>query len=292
MDTGRTPMFFALVALAFCLASAQTDKPATYVDHSNGVEVSIPGTTIPKDDILPTPRNQEAAPGGVIYKNGGNVFLQNEAGSIYTRPDGRKVLVGAGGQTIVTGADDSDEDTSAEGNYNGGGGGIFINGQQVGGGGGGSSFISGGGSSLFINQAGEGAYQTYNNNQIRIINGGLQLTSGGQVYTFPAKGADVNSKETVEINGQNAVVEYQNGNIIVELADGTVLAKADGGLFSGNRQSYDNRKQIQADAALEAARAQEYAASLQKNLHEQLSNQMRNLQEELQRTLGNIRIFN
>lgn len=214
-------------------------------------------------------------------------MLQNEAGSIYTRPDGRKVLVGAGGQTIVTGADDSDEDDDDDtqsgfsGNY---GNNVVINGRSVGG----SSFISSNGGALVMNQAGEGGYQTYNNHQIRIVNGGLQLTTGGQVYDFPAKDASVSSQEKININGQEATVQYENGNIVVELADGTVLAKADGGLFSGDRNSYVNRKQIQEDAARQAAKVQEDIAHLQKELNERLNFQMRKLQEDLEHTLGNI----
>ncbi|XP_030554171.1 uncharacterized protein LOC115758153 [Drosophila novamexicana] len=272
MDTYRALMMIGLVALAVCLASAQptsTDK-------------SIAGTA-----ELPTPPTQAQPVSSYLYNQGGNVVLQNEAGSIYTRPDGRKVLVGAGGQTIVTGADDSDEDDDDDtqsgfsGNY---GNNVVINGRSVGG----SSFISSNGGALVMNQAGEGGYQTYNNHQIRIVNGGLQLTTGGQVYDFPAKDASVSSQEKININGQEATVQYENGNIVVELADGTVLAKADGGLFSGDRNSYVNRKQIQEDAARQAAKVQEDIAHLQKELNERLNFQMRKLQEDLEHTLGNI----
>ncbi|EDW60795.1 uncharacterized protein [Drosophila virilis] len=286
MNTYRALMMIGLVALAVCLASAQsaaTDKPKTDVDRSNnGVESSIAGTA-----ELPTAPTQAQPVSSYLYNQGGNVVLQNEAGSIYTRPDGRKVLVGAGGQTIVTGGDDSDEDDDDDtqsgfsGNY---GNNIVINGRSVGG----SSFISSNGGALVMNQAGEGGYQTYNNHQIRIVNGGLQLTTGGQVYDFPAKDASVSSQEKININGQEATVQYENGNIVVELADGTVLAKADGGLFSGDRNSYVNRKQIQEDAARQAAKVQEDIAQLQKELNERLNFQMRKLQEDLEHTLGNI----
>lgn len=257
------------------------------MDHSNGVETSIPGTTVPQEERPAQPAQPVPS---VVYNRGGNVVLQNEAGSIFTRPDGRKVLVGANGQTIVTRAGDSDEDTSIDDDDDilteFSGNNVIINGRHLGGGG--QSFISSNGGALFMNQVGEGGYQTYNNYQIRIVDGGLQLTVAGKVYNFPAKAASVKSQEQVDINGQQATVQYENGNIVVELADGTVLAKADGGLFSGNRHSYDNRKQIQEDAARQALKVQEDLAQMQRNLQAQLSEQMKQLQESLQHSLGNI----
>ncbi|KAH8421028.1 hypothetical protein KR222_004441 [Zaprionus bogoriensis] len=226
-----------------------------------------------------------------MYNKGGNTVLQNEAGSIHTGPDGRTVLIGANGQTLVSNGDDSDEDDSDDdddvhfsGNFHSNN--VVINGRSIRDGSGG--IFTGGDGTLLVNHGGEGSFQSYNNYQLRILNGGLQLTTGGKVYNFPPK--DTNSQEKIDINGQPATVEYNNGNIVVQLADGTVLAKADNGLFSGNRQSFDNRKKIQENAAREAARVQENLAQFQKDLHLRLGNQMRQLQEDLERTLGNIRI--
>lgn len=258
------------------MAAAETvteQQPGTYVDRSNGVETSIPGTTQPQ----PVP--------SVLYNRGGNTVLQNEAGSIYTRPDGRTVLIGADGQTLVTNGSDSDEedddDISGSSFHSNN---VIINGRSVNGGG---SFFTSNGGSVLVNQGGEGSFQSYNNYQLRIVNGGLQLTVAGKVYNFAPK--DTNSQEKIDINGQQATVSYENGNIVVQLADGTVLAKTESGLFSGDRQSYDNRKQIQENAAREAERVQQHVAQLQKELHDNLAIQMKQLQENLQQTLGNIR---
>lgn len=238
------------------------------------METSIPGTTQPQPQPVPS----------LLYNRGGNTGLQNEAGSIHTRPDGSTVLIGTGGQTLVTNGDDSDEDDDDFSglSFNN----VIINGRSVQGGGG--SVFTGNGGSLLVNDGGEGSFQSYNNYQLRIVNGGLQLTVGGKVYNFLPK--DTNTQEKVDINGQQATVDYENGNIVVQLADGTVLAKTETGLFSGSdRQLYDNRKQIQENAAREAERVQQQIANLQKELQQNLAIQMKQLQENLEQTLGNIR---
>lgn len=243
------------------------------MDKSNGVETSIPGTTQPQ----PVP--------SLLYNHGGNTVLQNEAGSIHTRPDGSTVLIGAGGQTLVVNGDDSDEDDDDFSGPSYHGNNVIINGRSVQGGG---SFFTGNGGSVLVNHGGEGSFQSYNNYQLRIVNGGLQLNVGGKVYNFLPK--DTNTQEKVDINGQQATVDYENGNIVVQLADGTVLAKTETGLFSGSdRQSYDNRKQIQENAAREAERVQQQIANMQKELQQNLAIQMKQLQENLEQTLGNIR---
>lgn len=243
------------------------------MDKSNGAETSIPGTTQPQ----PVP--------SLLYNHGGNTVLQNEAGSIHTRPDGSTVLIGAGGQTLVVNGDDSDEDDDDFSGPSYHGNNVIINGRSVQGGG---SFFTGNGGSVLVNHGGEGSFQSYNNYQLRIVNGGLQLNVGGKVYNFLPK--DTNTQEKVDINGQQATVDYENGNIVVQLADGTVLAKTETGLFSGSdRQSYDNRKQIQENAAREAERVQQQIANMQKELQQNLAIQMKQLQDNLEQTLGNIR---
>lgn len=247
------------------------------MDRSNGVETSIPGTTIPED-------SQPAQPvPSVLYNRGGNVALQNEAGSIYRRPDGRTVLVGANGQTLVTGADDSDEDTSfSDEDQLYAGRNVIIKGGK------GQGFINEG--TVIISQTGEGTIQTFKNYRLQLVNGGLRLTVEGKNYDFPAKDASVNSKEQIDINGQKATLQYDNGNIVVELADGTVMAKAEGGLFSGNRYSYDNRKQIQANAAQDIAHLQTNLAQLEKNITQEVNQAIQNIGSDLTFNLGNLNI--
>ncbi|KAH8355312.1 hypothetical protein KR093_010758, partial [Drosophila rubida] len=193
----------------------------------------------------------------------GNTVLQNGAGSIYTRADGSSVLVGAGGQTLVTNADsdeedDDDADVDAKGGSN-----VVINGQWI------QSSNSQG--TTFIN-----GYQ------VNLIDGGLQLRVGGKVYNFPAKDASVKTKEQMDINGQPATVEYDSGNIVLELADGTLFAKTEHGMFSGNRQSYENRAQIRQAAFDQAAKVQREMAELQSRLEAQ----MRELRDNLERTFS------
>ncbi|ALC42249.1 CG18067 [Drosophila busckii] len=275
MHAVRLGLLFATVGVALCSAQTVTDKP------------SVPGSTLPEAGIpTPTTSTTSAQPvSSFLYNQGGSTVLQNGAGSIYKRPDGRTVLTGADGQTLVTSAEDSDESNESDdqqpGNNN-----IIINGRSYAAG---SSFISttgNGHGTVLVNQGGEGSYMNYNNHQVRIVNGGLELTTGGKVFNFAAKQGS--SQEQVDINGQQATVTYENGNISVELPDGTVLAKTEQGLFGGNRESYANRKQIQENAAREAAQATEQARQLQERLQQQLGEQMRKLQEELQRTLGNL----
>lgn len=252
------------------------------MDRSNGVETSIPGTTQQQEQ----PQAQPVP--SLLYNRGGNTVLQNEAGSIHTRPDGSTVLIGSDGQTLVTNGRDSDDDEQDDDDISGPSfhsNNVIINGRSVHGGG---SIFTGNGGSVLVNHGGEGSYQSYNNYQLRLVNGGLQLTVGGKEYNFLPKAT--NSQEKVDINGQQATVDYENGNIVVQLADGTVLAKTETGLFSGSdRQSYDNRKKIQEDAAREAEQVQQHIANLQRDLQENLAAQMKQLQENLQLTLGNIR---
>ncbi|KAH8300295.1 hypothetical protein KR044_012525, partial [Drosophila immigrans] len=197
-----------------------------------------------------------------LYNQGGNTVLQNGAGGIFTRSDGRTVLVGSGGQTIVTGGDsDSDEDDDDTDNVSGNN--VFINGQ-------------------WINSSGNGGTTFINGYQVSLVNGGLQLKIGDKVYNFPAKDASFKSKDKVDINGQQATVEYDNGNIVLELADGTVFAKTENGMFSGNRQSYENREQIRQAAFAETAKVQQEMQAFQNRLEIQ----MRELQENLQRTFS------
>ncbi|KAL7738106.1 hypothetical protein ACLKA6_006453 [Drosophila palustris] len=239
-------------------------------------------------EVAEAQKAAQAQPVHNFVQNRGNTVLQNGAGSIYTRPDGKTVLVGANGQTIVTGGDSS-SDESDEDDDGKSGSKVIINGQIMGG----NSFVShntNGGVMLFNND-GEGSSQYFNNYQIKITNGGIQLSTGGKDYNFPAKDASVKSQEKVDINGQQATLEYDNGNIVIELADGTVFAKADGGLFSGNRQAYENRAQIREDALKNAAEVQQRVQQEVADIQNRIQAQMRDLEENLHRTLGNIGFY-
>ncbi|TDG51069.1 hypothetical protein AWZ03_002432 [Drosophila navojoa] len=244
----RLLIMIGLLALGVCLASALPAQP--FVDHSNGKETSIPGTTTPEDS-----QPAQRVP-NVLYNRAGNVVLQNEAGTIYKRPDGRTVLIGANGQTLVTRSDESDEDTSIDDDDD-----QFR--RQKG--------NRGNSGNIFISQAGGSGIQTYNGYRSELVDGGLRLTVNGFTYNFPAKDASVNSKQQIKINGENATLQYDNGNIVVEMADGTVIGKAEGGLFTGNRHSYDNRKKIQEELAANIATLQYNLSHLQDNIARQIN---------------------
>ncbi|XP_060656661.1 uncharacterized protein LOC132791660 [Drosophila nasuta] len=280
MDTGRFLKMFGLIAVALCvcLASAEevsTDKPHTHVEHRNGVDISIPGTT-PSKTVLPTPQAPQAAqdpqaaqspvPRPPLFTNlGFNNVLQNGAGSIFTRPDGRTVLLGSGGQTLVTGGDsDSDEEDDDDVRDFNSGSNVFYNSQ-------------------YFSNAGYGGTTIINGYQFNIVDGGIQLKIGDKVYNYPAKDASVKSKETVDINGQQATLEYDNGNIVLQLADGTVFAKTENGIFSGNRESYENRGKLHQAALDQAARVQQEVAELQNRIQAQ----MQQLQANLENTFKN-----
>ncbi|KAH8365302.1 hypothetical protein KR084_008607 [Drosophila pseudotakahashii] len=204
-----------------------------------------------------------------ILQNNGNTFLSNGAGQIIRGPDGRTVLIGSDGSRIIANADSSEEDISQD--YgNGGNNNVIINGQS------GSSIIQSDGHSFIYGDKSHGSYINNNGRTVRIINGAIELNEHGQVYTFQPKAAGVSQKETVNINGQPAQVEYSNGDIVIELADHTVVAKVGGRTFLGDRYSFDNRDKLEAEAKNYAERLQyEIQANLKKtmdDLHAELGN--------------------
>ncbi|KAH8291536.1 hypothetical protein KR054_012576 [Drosophila jambulina] len=203
--------------------------------------------------------------GQSIYQSNGNTYLSNGAGQIIRRADGKTVLIGSDGNQIVTSDEDDslDFDSSSGGSYNSHNN-VIINGKN--------SFYQGNGGGSFINS---------NGRTVRIINGVLELTENGQVYTFQPKEKSVNQKETVTINGQPAQVEYSNGDVIVELTDHTVVAKVGDNSFVGDRNSFDNREKLVAEAHEDAHR-------IQKEVHENLKKTMEELHTQLQSTFGNI----
>jgi len=91
----------------------------------------------------------------------------------------------------------------------------------------------------------------------------------------------VNQKETVDINGQPAQVEYSNGDIVIELADHTVIAKTGGRTFMGDRYSFDNRDKLEAEA-------RQYAEQIQNEVQASLKKTMDDIRANLQESLGNI----
>ncbi|KAH8254616.1 hypothetical protein KR032_011230 [Drosophila birchii] len=222
---------------------------------------------------LASAANIQRASDQSIYQNGGSTYLSNGAGQIIRRPDGRTVLIGSDGSQIVTsGEDDSaDDDSSSGGNHSNNN--IIINGQNT--------VVQNDGHSFIYSNSREGNYITSNGRSMRIINGALELTENGQVYTFQPKARTVNEKETVIVNGQPAQVEYTNGDVIVELADHTVLAKVGDRTFLGDRNSFDNRDKLEAEA-------KNNAQNLQKELHASLKKTMDDLNAHLQETFGNI----
>ncbi|EDW48706.1 uncharacterized protein LOC6610077 [Drosophila sechellia] len=211
-----------------------------------------------------------------ILQNNGNTFLSNGAGQIIRGPDGKTVLIGSDGRRIITDADSSEDDSSQDYDHHGGSyNNVIING------GSGSSVIQGDGHSFIVGDASHGSYMNSNGRSIRIINGAIELNDHGQVYTFQPKAKGVNEKETVTVNGQPAQVEYSNGDIVIELADHTVIAKTGGRTFLGDRESFDNRDKLEAEA-------KNYADRIQHEVHANLQKTMADIQRDLQNSLGNI----
>ncbi|XP_016957097.1 uncharacterized protein LOC108029380 [Drosophila biarmipes] len=209
-----------------------------------------------------------------ILQNNGNTFLSNGAGQIIRGPDGRTVLIGSDGRRIIADADSSEEDISQDYGH-GGNNNVIINGQS------GSSIIQSNGHSFIYGDESQGSYINSNGRTVRIINGAIELNENGKVYTFQPKAAGVNQRETVDINGQPAQVEYSNGDIVIELADHTVVAKVAGRTFLGDRYSFDNRDKLEAEAKNYAQRIhQEVQASLKKT--------MEDIRANLQESLGNL----
>ncbi|KAH8402330.1 hypothetical protein KR009_011414 [Drosophila setifemur] len=211
-----------------------------------------------------------------IIQNNGNTFLSNGAGQIIRRADGKTVLIGSDGRSIVT----NSEDSSEEDNYGVqqfSGNNVIINGQY------GNSIVQSNGHSYIYGDSTQGSsIISQNGRSVRIINGAIELTENGQVYNFQPKAPGVNTKETVTINGQPAQVEYSNGDIIVELADHTVIAKTGNRSFLGDRYSFDHREELEAEA-------QNYANRIQKEVSENLQKSMDDLKDELEKAFGNIR---
>ncbi|XP_044316947.1 uncharacterized protein LOC108051740 [Drosophila rhopaloa] len=196
-----------------------------------------------------------------ILQNNGNTFLSNGAGQIIQGPDGKTILIGSDGRRIIADADSSEEDDSRD--YGQGNSNVIINGQS------GSSLIQSNGHSFIYGDQSHGSYINSNGRSVRIINGAIELNENGQVYTFQPKAAGVNEKETVDINGQPAQVEYSNGDIVIELADHTVIAKTGGRTFLGDRYSFDNRDKLEAEAKNYAQRIEnEVRATLQKTMED------------------------
>ncbi|KAH8280305.1 hypothetical protein KR018_002308 [Drosophila ironensis] len=219
---------------------------------------------------VPPPDDQK------IIQNNGNTFLSNGAGQIFRRADGKTVLIGSDGRSIVTDSDDlSDEDDSGvSGNF--GHNNVIINGQS------GNSIIQSNGHNFIYGNADQGSYINSNGRSVRVANGAIELTERGKVFTFQPKAPGVNSKETVDVNGQPAQVEYSNGDIIVELADHTVIAKVGNRTFLGDRYSFDNRDKLEAEA-------QNYANRIQEEVSAGIKKTMEDLAADLANTFGGIR---
>ncbi|KAH8258102.1 hypothetical protein KR038_005714 [Drosophila bunnanda] len=217
--------------------------------------------------------NIQSSDGQSIVQNNGHTFLSNGAGQIFRRSDGKTVLIGSNGNQIVTDDEDDsdDDDSSSGGNHNSNN--IIINGQ--------STMIQNDGKSFIYGNGREGSYINSNGRSVRIINGAIELNENGQVYTFRSKARSANLKETVTINGQPAQVEYSNGDVIVELADHTVVAKVGDRTFLGDRNSFDNRDKLEAEA-------KEHAHRIQKEAHENLKKSMDDLHAQLRNTFSNI----
>lgn len=208
-----------------------------------------------------------------ILQNNGNTFLSNGAGQIFRRPDGKTVLIGSDGRSIVTDTDESSEEDIA--NYHSVNTNIIRNGPS------GNTIIQGS-EGNYIYGNGEGSYISANGRSMRIVNGALELNDNGQIFTFKPKGPGVNTKEIVDVNGQPAQVEYSNGDIVVELADHTVVAKVNGRSFMGDRYTFENREKLENDAKNMAARIQE-------EVNAGLKKTMEDLQASLKDTFANIR---
>ncbi|EDV55313.1 uncharacterized protein LOC6547529 [Drosophila erecta] len=210
-----------------------------------------------------------------IHQSNGNTFLSNGAGQIIRGPDGRTVLIGSDGRRIITDADYSDYDMPRDYDYSGNFNNVIING------GSGSSVFQNNGHSSAFGDWSQGSYVSSNGRTIRVINGAMELNDHGQVYTFKPKAAGVNEKETVTINGQPAQVEYTNGDIVVELADHTVIAKIGERTFVGDRESFDNRDKLEAEA-------KNYAARIHQQVQDNIRKTMEDIQRNLQGSMGHI----
>ncbi|XP_041448066.1 uncharacterized protein LOC111077270 [Drosophila obscura] len=210
-----------------------------------------------------------------ILRNKGSTYLSNGAGQIIRGADGKTILIGSDGRRIIADASDSEEDASQDIGLIGGSNNIVINGGQ-------SSIITSNGKTLQYG-AGNINYSGYNGHSITVVNGVITLTEGGKQYRFEAKPANVEKRETIDINGKPATVQYSNGDVIVELADQTVIAKIGDSSFIGDRNSFENRDKLQAEA-------KQYAEKIQLQVQEDLKNMLQGMREELQKTLGNIRI--
>ncbi|XP_017072654.1 uncharacterized protein LOC108108915 [Drosophila eugracilis] len=224
---------------------------------------------------LSTAANVGRSDDQTILHNNGNTFLSNGAGQIIRGPDGKTVLIGSDGRRIIANADSSEEDVSQDYGSGGSNNNVIINGQ------GGSSIIQSDGHSFIYGDESQGSYINSNGRTVRIINGAIELNENGKVYTFQPKAPGVNQKETVDINGQPAKVEYSNGDIIIELADHTVVAKIGGRTFLGDRYSFDNRDKLEAEA-------KNYAERIQQEVRASLKKTMDDLHKDLQETLGNL----
>ncbi|XP_034654343.1 uncharacterized protein LOC117892306 [Drosophila subobscura] len=207
-----------------------------------------------------------------LIRSGGSTYLSNGAGQIIKGPNGKTILIGSDGRQIVADSSDSDEDVSLDDGTSGNN--VIINGGQ-------SSIITSNGRTHQY-ATGNINYSTHNGHSVTVVNGVITLTEGGKQYRFEAQPAGVEKRETIDINGKPATVQYSNGDVIVELADQTVIAKVGDSSFIGDRQSFENRDKLQAEAL-------QQAQQIQQQVQEDVKRMMQNLNEELQRTLGNIR---
>ncbi|EDW72594.2 uncharacterized protein Dwil_GK19306 [Drosophila willistoni] len=233
------------------------------------------------------PEVQIGGGGGIIQQKDGSTYLANEAGQIFRRPDGKIVLIGANGQQLVTDSDDSDEDDDDD-SHSSHSSSEFNNVVINGGDGGGTSFYQTGGKSYMFVTAQENSYINSNGHSLKVINGGLQLEEGGKQYTFLPRAADVNQKETVDINGKPATVEYSGGNVIIELADKTLIAKLGNRIFVGDRDGFNNRDKLESEINQQARLARENAVRLQQQISLQISQTMEKIQRDLQQSLGKL----
>ncbi|KAH8279271.1 hypothetical protein KR026_005379 [Drosophila bipectinata] len=212
-----------------------------------------------------------------IIQNNGNTYLSNGAGQIFRRADGKTVLIGSDGRSIVTDTDDSSEEDVSNTYYSNNNNNVIINGES------GNSIVQSNGHSFIYGDANQGgSFINSNGRTIRIVNGAIELTENGQTYTFQPKGRGAATKETVDVNGQPAEVEYTNEDIVVELADHTVIAKIGGRTFVGDRYSFEHREEMEADARNLASRIHE-------EVNTNLKKTMEDLQATLQNTFANIR---
>ncbi|XP_068145903.1 uncharacterized protein Bbd [Drosophila tropicalis] len=230
------------------------------------------------------PEVQIEGGGGIIQQKDGSTYLANEAGQIFRRADGKTVLIGANGQQLVTDGDDSDESDDDDSHFSSNFNNVVINGAN----GGGTNFYQTGGKSYLFVTAQENSYINSNGHSLKVINGGLLLEEGGKQYTFLPRAADVNQKETVDINGKPATVEYSRGNVIIELSDKTLIAKLGNRIFVGDRDGFNNREKLESEINQQAQLARQNAVLLQQQISMQISQTMAKIQRDLQQKLGNL----